>query len=665
MASSQSLVQFLRAVAAARKGLRLYPRGSVGAGAAVARLREALARAASDGLTPHVRLVLDGFVQATGKVPVSDEVLSGLRRDLQARGIGEFRIEPEAEGEELVAFLDLLNLPPETMHSVADASAFLRSRGVTHITVGGLSASAVLEGDAAGLTGGGAGSSDEPGIASSGRSAAVEDLVMTILDSVEERLAALAYDREALTTWLEGIASTRGVGVVYDALHMLAKMAEGAGDSEVRTRTALEATLRLPEAILRPLLSDWLMPSAGADLTAFNLLAHMSEDDLAAVASVVPADQLMRFTAELLEFPWEQGKRQRLLEAMTWRLSLPRGAEHAPPGATPPLDETFLAELRGEILEGLNPTVLLERSADVLLALVADADIASQLGSAADALAEVVAEALTRDRLDLAAHVLEEVDRLGTSAGAVQTMRRKLGERAQVTQLVALLRQDLLPGRLDAVARYLRLAGPDSMRAFIDLQADESDRRVRLLMSDTLARVGPAAVPVLATRLGDPRWHVVRNALYTLRRIGPAAASAPIASAFVHPHPRVRREAIRTAIAVGGPVAADTLGALVADRDPDVRRAAISALGMPGNIAAIPILRQALRQPPREAGDEQVAREVMHALACIGTPEAVRVVREISERRTRFWARAERRLRDMAAEVLAGREPGGPEGGRR
>src|SRR5439155_1344711 len=65
-----------------------------------------------------------------------------------------------------------------------------------------------------------------------------------------------------------------------------------------------------------------------------------------------------------------------------------------------------------------------------------------------------------------------------------------------------------------------------------------------------LARVGVPAIPPLLSRLVDKRWFVVRNALYTLRKIGHASAFPAIVAVLEHPDPRVRLEAVRVAIQV-------------------------------------------------------------------------------------------------------------------
>ena len=69
-------------------------------------------------------------------------------------------------------------------------------------------------------------------------------------------------------------------------------------------------------------------------------------------------------------------------------------------------DDPLVVELREEILASCQPDVLLERSAEILLALMLNAEGEEYGTSAVDALEEILAEALTRGRLELAVQLL-------------------------------------------------------------------------------------------------------------------------------------------------------------------------------------------------------------------------------------------------------------------
>ncbi len=664
MENPHAILPFLRAFLAAKKSLALYPPGSRMATERFQQVRRSLDDLFAQNSVFPIRVGRDRFVWAGGDLVSTDPALEALRLDLQAHGIAEFSIDPGVEDREIREFLELLNRPPEKILTVGDAPAYLRERGVMHVRVaapGGLG----LPADPEQLsTAQGVGATDDTGgsallDARPGRHP-VDLLVDAILDSVDERLTGLTYDRAGLLQWFEAISAEGRLERICAAAKMLVTMAEGHGDREVRVRTTLEALLLLPEATLKPLLSDWIVPQSATDLAVFNLLTQVTEDELAEIARHVPSDQLMTLTSDLLEFPWEEGKRRRLVQAITETLRA--SGETAAPGPLLATDDPLLAELRQEIMDACHPDVLLERSADLLLALVATGDGDEHLGFSIEALEEVVAEALGRGRLSLATRVLQGLGASREPAtdlpaeGAddwIARLRRKAADRTHITQLAGLLRQSLAPEQIDDVAAYLRLLPEEGLEEFATLLADEPDRRTRVRMCEVLARIGPPVIPVLVRRLGDQRWFVVRNVLYILGKIRQASTAPSVLAALDHPHPRVRVEAVRAASLIGGAGSAVRLSRCAHDPDPAIRRAVIAVLSAPGNDDAIPPLRDILRAPAKEPDDVAVKLEAIRALAVIRTPLAHETLVAIATQPVPFWQRSDRQVREAAVAALA------------
>ena len=292
MENPPAITPFLRTLLAAKKSLLLYPPGSEMAAARVQQVRRSLDDFTGPNLVFPLRVGRDRFVWAGGELVSADPAIEALRLDLQARGIAEFSIDPGVEDQEIRAFLELLNQPSEKIRTVGDASAFLRERGVTHVRVaapGGLGLPAEAEElstaqglEAADDTGGTTLLGARPG------RHPVDLLVDAILDTVDERLTGLTYDRAGLLQWFQAIAAEGQLERLCAAAKMLVTMAEGYGDREVRVRTTLEALLLLPEATLKPLLTEWLLPLAATDLAVFKLLTQVTEDELAEIARHIP-----------------------------------------------------------------------------------------------------------------------------------------------------------------------------------------------------------------------------------------------------------------------------------------------------------------------------------------------------------------------------------------
>src|SRR3989441_1072036 len=565
MSNQQALVVFLRALVAAKKSLALYPPGSETAMAWIERLRRSLDDAFRQGLIFPIRVARDSFVWAGGELPTTDRAWKGLRFEMQSGGIGELSRGPSVENWELQAMRELLNKPTEQLASITAAHSYLRDRAVVRVSVGGaglggLPVSPDLD------TGWGTGT-EESG---SGASLAGTDgdtldlLVESILELVDKRFESLAYDRTGLLEWFQTVSRGGRVDRLYAAVNMLGAMAQGSGDREVRARTTFEALMLLPDATLAPFFTDCLLPGAASDLTAFNLLTQVTEDELRGIARHVPRERLVALTTELLEYPWEEGKRLRLLEAITLTLEPGAGAWASPAGPGP----------------------------------------------------------------------------------------------SNVSLVVDLLRREPPMGPMDVATEYLRFAGPEGVEVFTALLAEEPHRRVRIRMCEVLARVGAPAIPPLLSRLADKRWFVVRNALYTLRKIGHASVFPAIVAVLEHPDPRVRLEAVRVAVQVGGAAARAPGLRPVHDPDASGRPAAISAVGAPGNDGAVPELRKVLLgSGARSEDDAEVQLGTIRALASIGTSAALSVLEAAVSRRTWFWRRAERRVRDLAAQTLSARKP--------
>jgi hypothetical protein len=480
---------------------------------------------------------------------------------------------------------------------------------------------------------------------------------------VEARFADLAYDRVALAAWLE--ATTAGEPVrLYEAVRMLHGLAEQAPDREVRTRTLVEALLGQPEDLLRPFLTDHLVPRAGQEVLALNLLGQMTEDELRLLAGrLVPQESLLALSSELLEFPWEEVQRQRLVEAITSAVR-----DDDPPsllGDEPPAldgDDPLVAELREEIINACQPEALIERSADILLALVLSVDSEDQGASAVDALEEITGEALIRGRIDVATRVLSTLAAAAEAGGArsgehtrhLAALRQRLAARPHVSQIGGMLRQHGSGRQLDLSAQYLGLVAREGIQEFTALLADERDRQVRARMCQVLAKVGPPAVPVLLELLEDPRWFLVRNLVHVLGKIGDEAAFEPAVALLGHEHNRVRIEAVRAVAVIAPPRAVAPIVSVVGDEHPEVRLEAIRALGALRQDEAVPVLREVAAGASSHASDLALRREAIEALSAIVTPGAREALMGLARRRW-LWKRAERELRAAAAHALATR----------
>ena len=130
--------------------------------------------------------------------------------------------------------------------------------------------------------------------------------------------------------------------------------------------------------------------------------------------------------------------------------------------------------------------------------------------------------------------------------------------------------------------------------------------------------------------LEEQDWHVRREAIWSLRKIGDARAVAPLIAAIGDETPRVRLAAVETLGGMGDARAVEPLIAALEDGDHEVRAAAANALAQIDDAAAVEPLVAALaaskssvrgaavKALARHAGD---ARVVQPLIAALGDPD--------------------------------------------
>ncbi len=182
--------------------------------------------------------------------------------------------------------------------------------------------------------------------------------------------------------------------------------------------------------------------------------------------------------------------------------------------------------------------------------------------------------------------------------------------------------------------------------------AEESDGRVRKILTEAIIRQGQAGVPILLEYLEDERWFVVRNAVAILGEIRDQEAAGQLRDMLRHKDVRVRRETIRSLTKIGGQSAIGILLRTVEDADPELRRQALLSLGAMKCPAAVPILLRLVREPDLMMKRLELKKDAIKALGDIGSTEATAPLLTILGRH-RFWRRSRHdELRAAAAQAL-------------
>ena len=165
---------------------------------------------------------------------------------------------------------------------------------------------------------------------------------------------------------------------------------------------------------------------------------------------------------------------------------------------------------------------------------------------------------------------------------------------------------------------YVRL-GDAVAEAIADILTDTEDRLARKTYVAALATFGSAGAQAVEKMLGDSRWFVVRNGVSVLAEVGGQSEIEPLTATLANDHAEVRRETVRALAKIGGENAGLLVSSMLGDSDAKVRAAAARAVA---TLKAERWFKQLLEI--LKAGDEEsVIEEVLRALGALGDPSAV------------------------------------------
>ncbi len=168
------------------------------------------------------------------------------------------------------------------------------------------------------------------------------------------------------------------------------------------------------------------------------------------------------------------------------------------------------------------------------------------------------------------------------------------------------------------IEAYVRLGEPLA-NAIADALTDTEDRLARKTFVAALGAFGSAGAQAVEKMLQDSRWFVVRNGVSVLGVVGGPSAVEHLTGSLANEHAGVRRETVRSLAKIGGDNAGMLVSSMLGDSDAKVRAAAARS------VAALKVER-AYKQLVAilKAGDEEaVIEQVLRALGALGDPSAV------------------------------------------
>ena len=225
------------------------------------------------------------------------------------------------------------------------------------------------------------------------------------------------------------------------------------------------------------------------------------------------------------------------------------------------------------------------------------------------------------------------------------------GEEARVAGIGKVLEREEV--RLEEVNAYLSLLQRNSIQPLVKLLGELKNSKARRLFCDALAEIGKDSIELLIPFMEDRRWFLVRNIVYILGRIGKEESLPYIQKAFNHQENRVRREAIQALGLIGGQKTVGLLVRALTDDDVRIRCMAAINLGKTGKKAGLIPLIEIVQSKDFYKREPVEIRAFFNGIGMAGSDEAVSVLRDLLERKSWFGRGKADETRIGAAHALA------------
>lgn len=164
---------------------------------------------------------------------------------------------------------------------------------------------------------------------------------------------------------------------------------------------------------------------------------------------------------------------------------------------------------------------------------------------------------------------------------------------------------------LEELSHTLRLLVALNPQAALEHLEQSESRKIRRLLMEVLASIGPPLLPLVRVKLESQQWFVVRNAIALLPRLG--ATSRDVMRVARHPEERVRIEIVRVLRALPlDETGMDIICDFLTDKSADVRHHA--GVMIRGELLTQHSIPQLERVAADESHPEPVRRRCVEAL---------------------------------------------------
>lgn len=296
------------------------------------------------------------------------------------------------------------------------------------------------------------------------------------------------------------------------------------------------------------------------------------------------------------------------------------GVPLAPADGTVPADQG--PDLPGEVRESMSEEALrrhLVRLLGEVITLWPSDPVADK---ASTRLAEELISCLESADMDAAARVTTLL--AGSRHAAAKHLACNAGVEAAVRAFNAVDKSQ--HPRITAILQGL---GEEALPAILEALANEENLSIRKRLLEVVLQHGDKAIPYLRPLLDDPRWFVVRNAVFALRRLGDRDIGPALKERLPTAKPQVLSEILKALISIEDHQWLSILLSELGSEDEDRRLAALSVASRVPHPAVVQGIIEALRRQTGKKLREPYTVELIRALGRLGNPAALDVLSRI------------------------------------
>jgi hypothetical protein len=323
-------------------------------------------------------------------------------------------------------------------------------------------------------------------------------------------------------------------------------------------------------------------------------------------------------------------------------------AEQLAVGDLPPELPAWLQSLGQDSVRSLSVQMLID-----LLALERDQTQAADIAEDMQALAEDLLMAGAYEDVQTVTRAMK--DRAATPNGIGRDACRQaldhLGESLAMRDTVALI-GDVGDADWDRIRDIIRTVGPSTVEALKPAVAVEQDTPASIRAAEAIMGSGTAAVPRLASLVGDSRWFAQVAGARLLGAIGSPEAVPLLQPLLRRSDPRVAREAVAALCRIDDPAAARAIHTVLRAATGTLRRAVIDALVADRDVRVVPMLARVIAESEPFGRDYEVVLESLDALARVGSDQAVPTLTAVARQRRWLGRKKLRTMKERAVDGL-------------